>query len=249
MTADFPAGHYRFIPAVFQYSSGAAALPGYEIERVRFDRLAPLAEGFARAADYIKSAGRPLTAFCACELRSPAAFSEAGFRQFNEHYVKTLAAWGIYDDATKINPVARSNVCPEIDPPGEPSFYAFSFTRPSEQRTPNFVIAGGAEARGGPGSYPERIVRYRDLSADGMKEKVAFTANEMAARLRAFGHSWADATAVQAYTVHDFHPYLADALVTPGAARSGITWHYARPPVVDLEFEMDCRRVARESVI
>ena len=25
MTRDFPAGNYRFIPAVFQYSSGAAA--------------------------------------------------------------------------------------------------------------------------------------------------------------------------------------------------------------------------------
>ena len=24
MTRDFPAGNYRFIPAVFQYSSGAA---------------------------------------------------------------------------------------------------------------------------------------------------------------------------------------------------------------------------------
>ena len=37
MTRDFPAGNYRFIPAVFQYSSGAAANPGYEIVRVRFD--------------------------------------------------------------------------------------------------------------------------------------------------------------------------------------------------------------------
>ena len=37
MTRDFPAGNYSFIPAVFQYSSGAAASAGYEIERVRFD--------------------------------------------------------------------------------------------------------------------------------------------------------------------------------------------------------------------
>ena len=28
-----------------------------------------------------------------------------------------------------------------------------------------------------------------------------------------------------------------------------MTWHFARPPVIDLEFEMDCRRVMRESVI
>jgi hypothetical protein len=247
MTRDFVAGNYRFIPAVFQFSSGAAASAGHEIERVRFEKLLPLAEGFARAADYIRAAGRPLTAFCACELRSPAAFSEAGFRAFNEHYVKTLAEWGIFDGS--VNPVARSNVCPEIDPPAEPSFYAFSFTRPKADATPSFVIAGGAEARGGDAPYPERIVRYRDVSADGLKEKVAFTVGEMEQRLAAFGADWAATTGTQIYTVHDFHPVVADAVVRRGAARSGMTWHFARPPVIDLEFEMDCRRVMRESVI
>jgi hypothetical protein len=252
MTREFPTGNYRFIPAVFQYSSGAAADPGFEIERVRFDRLVPLAEGFAQAAHYIRASGRPLTSFCACELRSPGAFTEDGFRKFNEHYVKTLAEWGLFDGS--INPVARSNVCPEFDPPAEPSFYAFSFTRPSQATsssgtTPTFVIAGGAELRGGSGSYPERIVRYRDLSSDGLKEKVRFTVGEMASRLDAFGFDWKDTTAVQAYSVHDFHPVMSDELVRRGATRSGLTWHFARPPVIDLEYEMDCRRVMREIVI
>ena len=251
VTRDFAAGNYRFIPAVFQYSSGAAAHPGFEIERVRFDKHVPLADGFARVAKYIAAAGQPLTSFCACELRSPAAFTEAGFLAFNQHYVTTLAEWGIFDGTT--NPVARSNVCPEVDPPAEPSFYAFSFTRPSQgkgaETTPSFVIAGGAESRGGSGSYPERIVRYRDLSADGLKEKVGFTVREMESRLAAFGFGWKDTTAVQAYTVHDFHPVVVDELVRRGAARSGLTWHFARPPVIDLEFEMDCRRVMREVVI
>jgi hypothetical protein len=247
MTRDFPAGNYRFIPAVFQYSSGAAALPGFEIERVRFDRLLPLAEGFAQVAKYIQAAGRPLTAFCACELRSPAAFTEDGFRAFNLHYVKTLTEWGLFDGTT--NPVARSNVCPEIDPPAEPSFHAFCFTRPSPSTTPTFVIAGGAEARGGSGTYPERIVRYRDLSPEGLREKVRFTVGAMAERLGAFGHGWQDTTAAQAYTIRDFHPVISDELVRHGALRSGLTWHFARPPVIDLEYEMDCRRVMRETVI
>jgi hypothetical protein len=252
MTRDFPAGNYRFIPAVFQYSSGAAALPGHEIERVRFDRMPPLAEGFALIAKHIQAAGRPLTSFCACELRSPAAFTEDGFRIFNEHYVKTLAQWGLFDGT--INPVARSNVCPEIDPPAEPSFYAFSFTRPSGETsspgtTPSFVIAGGAESREGSGSYPERTVRYRDLSPEGLREKVRFTVGSMESRLGAFGFGWKDTTAVQAYTVHDFHPAISDELVRRGAMRSGLTWHFARPPVIDLEYEMDCRRVTREMVI
>jgi hypothetical protein len=247
MTRDFSAGNYRFIPAVFQYSSGAAADSGFEVERVRFDRLLPLAEGFALAANYIRAAGRPLTSFCACELRSPAAFTEDGFRKFNEHYVKTLAEWKIFDGTT--NPVARSNVCPEIDPPAEPSFYAFSFTRPGHSTMPSLVIAGGAELRGGNGTYPERIVRYKDLSADALKEKVRFTVASMEERLGEFGFGWKDTTAVQAYSVHDFHPVMTDELVRRGAARSGLTWHFARPPVVDLEYEMDCRCVARETVI
>jgi hypothetical protein len=247
MISAFAPGNYQFIPAVFQYSSGAAAEAGYEIERVRFDRLVPLAEGFAKIARHIQAAGRPLTAFCACELRSPAAFTEEGFRAFNLHYVKTLAEWGLYDGST--NPVARSNVCPEIDPPAEPSFYAFSFTRPSQGTSPSFVIAGGAEARGGAGSYPERIVSYRDLSPEGLREKVRFTARSMEERLAAFGFAWKDTTGVQAYTIRDFHPAFADELVHRGAARSGLTWHFARPPVIDLEFEMDCRRVLRETVI
>ncbi len=247
MVSAFGAGNYRFIPAVFQYSSGAAADASFEIERVRFDQLVPLADGFAQIANYIQAAGRPLTSFCACELRSPAAFTDEGFRAFNLHYVKTLAEWGIYDGMT--NPVARSNVCPEIDPPAEPSFYAFSFTRPSQTTSPSFVIAGGAEAREGTGPYAERIVRYRDLSPDGIGDKVRFTAGAMEQRLAAFGFGWTDTTGVQAYSIRDFHPVLGDELVRRGAARSGLTWHFARPPVIDLEYEMDCRRVLREVVI
>ena len=251
MTRDFSAGHYRFIPAVFQYSSGACALDGFEIERVRFDRLVPLAEGFAQVAAYIQAAGQKLTSFCACELRSPAAFTEAGFLAFNQHYVKTLAEWGLFDGAT--NPVARSNVCPEIDPPAEPSFYAFSFVRPiaGQRRAaqPDFVIAGSGEAREGPGTYPERTVCYRDLSSDGMKQKVRFVVGAMESRLGEFGFGWNETTAAQAYTVHDFHHAMGEELVSRGAARSGLTWHFARPPVVDLEFEMDCRRGSREMVV
>jgi hypothetical protein len=247
MTTEFSAGNYSFIPGVFQYSAGAAANSGYEVERVRFDTWLPLAEGFARIAQYIQTAGRPLTSFCACELRSPAAFTDEGFRNFNLHYVKTLAEWGIYDGNS--NPVARSNVCPEIDPPKEPSFYAFSFTRPSQSPTPTFVIAGSGESQEGNASYAERTVRYRDISPDGIAEKVRYVVGVMEKRMAEFGRGWKDATAAQTYTIHDFHPVLADALVRRGAVRAGLTWHFARPPVIDLEYEMDCRRVMREVVI
>ena len=125
-SAEFAPGNYRFIPAVFQYSGGVAASDGYAIERVRFREPVALREGFARIERMIGEAGRPLTSFCACELRSPAPFTEDGFRAFNEIYVVTLRKWGLFDGT--INPVARSNVCPETAPPPEPSFHAFSYT-------------------------------------------------------------------------------------------------------------------------
>src|SRR5205085_4722630 len=106
-------------------------------------KAGPAGQGVSEIGKCHSAAGRPLTSFCACELRSPAAFTDEGFRNFNLHYVKTLAEWGIYDGTT--NPVARSNVCPEIDPPAEPSFYAFSFTRSSQNAGPSFVIAGSGE--------------------------------------------------------------------------------------------------------
>ena len=122
----FPASGYRFIVHQFQYSGGVAAEPGYRIERARFASPLPLAEGFDAIEAYLAGIGRPPTAFCACELRSLAQFTDAGFVAFNRHYVERLAAWGIFRN--EVNPVARSNVCPEIDPPATPSFYAFSYT-------------------------------------------------------------------------------------------------------------------------
>ena len=109
----FPAGGYRFISHQFQYSGGVAAEPGFRIERARFARSLPLAEGFEAIEAYLAGIGRSPTAFCACELRSPAQFTDAGFVAFNRHYVERLAAWGIFRQ--EVNPVARSNVCPEID--------------------------------------------------------------------------------------------------------------------------------------
>src|SRR5690242_9130032 len=145
MTAvDFAAGGYRYIPAVFQYSGGVAAEPGFEIVRVRVHVPPPLSDGFARVEQVIREAGRPLTAFCACELRSPAPFTEESFRAFNEVYAGTLRRWGVMTGDT--NPVARSNVCPEIDPPAEPSFHAFCFTVAAQGALPTFVVAGSGEA-------------------------------------------------------------------------------------------------------
>jgi hypothetical protein len=246
-TVDFLSGNYRYIPGVFQYSAGVAALPGYAIRRVRFMQPVPLAQGFDRAAAHILEAGRPLSAFCACEVRSPAPFSEDGFRAFNEVYVTTLGKWGLFDN--RLNPVARSNVCPEIDPPPEPSFHAFAFTLAAPRAAPSFVIAGSGEAPEGRDSYAAHIVRRGETGADAMREKARFVLAEMERRLALLGFTWADTTAAQVYTVRDPFPFLGDEIVRRGAAHAGLTWHFCRPPVRELEFEMDCRGIAREDVI
>ena len=247
MTTVFAAGGYRTIPAVFQYSGGVAAEPGFEIVRARFHRPVPLAQGFARVEQTIRDAGRPLTAFCACELRSPAPFTEDGFRAFNEIYAGTLRMWGVMQGAA--NPVARSNVCPEIDPPGEPSFHAFCFTVAARSALPTFVVAGSGEAVEGKGNYRDHTVRFGETSPDAIRDKARFVLGEMERRLGLLGFSWDDTTATQLYTVHDPHPFLADDIVRRGAAHAGLTWHFARPPVRHLEYEMDCRAIAQERVI
>jgi hypothetical protein len=246
-TREFAPGGYRFIPGVFPYSAGVAALAGHAIERVRFRAPVPLTEGFAHIRDVLATAGRPLTALCACELRSPAPFTEAGFRAFNQIYVGTLAEWGLFED--EVNPVARSNVCPQIDAPPEPAFHAFAFTVPLADAPPTFVVAGSGEVPEGHKDYFDHIIACGDLSPRGLHEKARFVLAEMERRLSALGFAWHDTTATQVYTVHDLYPFLADEIVRRGAARGGLTWHFARPPVIELEYEMDCRGVPHEHVV
>ena len=245
---SFAPGGYRYIKAVFQYSGGVAAEPGFEIERARLHRPLPLGAGFAAVEAHLKALGRPSTAFAACELRSPAPFSEQGFRDFNREYVQTLARWGIYTD--EVNPVARTNVCPAYDAPPEPALYAFSYTVPApEAKRGNFIIAGGGEVRGGAGSYPERIVRYGETSPEAMRDKLRHVVAEMERRLAALGFTWKDAVSTQAYSVQDIGAFVGPEIAARGAAAGGLSWHFARPPVIGLEYEMDVRGTAREIVV
>jgi hypothetical protein len=240
-----PDGGYRFIRGVAPYSAGVAAEPGFEIERVRFDAPIPMEEGFRRIKAHLAALGRPPAAFCACELRSPRPFTESGFAEFNRGYVSVLDAWGLLQEG--VNPVARSNVCPDLDPPAVPSFHAFSYTRPGSRA--GFVVAGSGEAPEGRLNYRDHIVCRGDLSPDGLQEKARWVLGEQERRLRALGFGWGDVTSAQLYTVHNVFPWIGEELVSRRAMRGGLTWHLTRPPVVEIEFEMDCRGVALERVV
>lgn len=241
---------YRFIPAVFQYSAGVAAEPGYRIERARFATPVPMAEGWKRIAAHLKGMDLPLTAFCACELRSPAPFTDQGFIDFNRGYASILREWGILlDDGAHGNPVARSNVCPEIAPPPEPSFHAFCYAVPDPGAAPSFAVAGSGESMEGNATYKERTVAYGDTSPAGMLAKARHVLATMEARMTALGFAWPACTASQVYTVYDLFPFFAEEIVMRGAARHGLTWHLCRPPVIGLDYEMDVRGVSVERVL
>lgn len=246
-TRAIEAAGYRFIPAAMQYSGGVAALPGFRLERVRFSEPVPLADGWQRIASHLAALGRPLAAFAACELRSPAPFTEEGFLTFNRGYAAVLVEWGVFNG--EHNPVARSNVCPRVKPPAVPSFHAFTYTVPEDGAAPSFAVAGSGESLEGRPTYAESTVALGDTSPEGMLAKGRFVLGEMERRLRLLGFSWADTTGVQAYTVHPLPPALTEEIVTRGAARHGLTWQDCRPPVEDLEYEMDCRGVAAERVL
>ena len=82
-----------------------------------------------------------------------------------------------------------------------------------------------------------------------MRQKARSVLDEMERRLGALGVGWKDTTDTQVYTVFDVHSYLADDLVRRGAANRGFTWHFCRPPIVGLEFEMDCRGIEIEHML
>ncbi|MGX9965524.1 2-amino-5-chloromuconate deaminase CnbZ [Roseomonas sp. F4] len=246
-TIDVTKAGFRFVPGVFQYSCGVAALPGFRIERVRFSEPLPMAEGWRRIAAYLDGIGRPRNAFCACELRSPAPFTEDGFLSFNRDYAAVLAEWDVLQDGQ--NPVARSNVCPELSPPAEPGFHAFSYTIPDADAAPSFVVAGSGEAAEGKGNYRDHIVALGDTSPEGLLKKARWVLGEMERRMAAMGFTWAQTTATQVYTVYDIHPFLASELAARGAVRHGATWQFCRPPVEGLDYEMDCRGLVTERVL
>lgn len=240
-------GGYRYIPGVMQYSAGVCANEGYRIVRARFADVVPLEEGFKRIADHLESVDRPLQAFCACELRSPGQFSEQDFRSFNELYAGTLRHWDIMEGDE--NPIARSNVCPEIDPPAAPGFHSFLYTVRDEDAPKTFAIAGSGEVPEGAANYHDHIIRPGETSPDAIREKAAFVLDEMERRMAFFDANWAETTAAQIYTVHEIHPLMTSELGPRGAHHNGLIWHFNRPPIAGLDYEMDCRRVFDEFVL
>jgi hypothetical protein len=120
---------------------------------------------------------------------------------------------------------------------------------PAQSDAKSFVVAGSGESMEGQKSYSERAVRMGDRSPDGIREKARYVLGVMEKRMAALGFTWRDATATQVYSVYDFHHVVADEIAARGAIDGGLTWHFCRPPVDVLDYEMDVRGVRTEIVL
>jgi hypothetical protein len=248
-TTLHPAGNYRFLPGIAPYSGGVISTPGVEIVHVTFQRPAPYRAGFEEIARFLDAQGRPKGALCGIELRSPRPFTFQGFADFNRGYAAILEGWGLF--VKGVNPVARTNVAPVVAPPAEPLLYGFSFTKPCAAGLPaTFVVAGGGELPEGVLAR-EGIVALGDTSAQGLTTKAKFVMDLMEARLKGLGVGWPEVTCANVYTIHSLDRLLPEIILArmSRAAIHGIHWHYTRPPIEEIEYEMDLRGTRSELVL
>ncbi|MFO0952059.1 MAG: hypothetical protein U0835_13115 [Isosphaeraceae bacterium] len=239
-------GGYRFLPGIAPYSCGVVSAPGFEIVHVTLERPVPWRAGFDLIDRHLQSERRPRAAFCAAELRSPRPFTFEGFAAFNGGYARVLEEWGLFVGG--VNPVARTNVAPVVFPPAEPCLYAFSYTRPcGRDLPPTFVVAGAGELPEGVLSA-DAIVRAGDVSPEGVAAKAEFVMGLMESRLHGLGVGWPAVTAMDVYTIHPIDRLLPGILFGRAgeAAVHGVRWFYTRPPIEEIEYEMDVRGVRTE---
>ena len=241
-----PKGHYHFLKGIDPYSCGVIADPGYEIVNVTLKKPIPWREGFTQIDAYLKGQGRERTALCAIQLRSPAPFTMEGFIDFNRGYCEILQEWGLY--VADLNPLARTNVAPLIDPPEVPSLYGFSYVQPCDNVVEStFIIAGAGELLEA-ALNAEGIVRRGETDTDAIREKTAYVVEVMEERLLGLGGTWDVVNRINIYTVHPISGLVEDIILPKLVAgkEHGIHWYPSRPPIVDIEYEMDMRGVIQE---
>ena len=83
---------------------------------------------------------------------------------------------------------------------------------------------------------------------DAMAEKAARVVSEIGRRLTRLEREWEAVSVVNVYTVHAIGGPVAEVILdgVPVTRWGGVHWHVARPPVREIEFEMDVRGVRRE---
>ena len=241
-----PKGHYHFLKGIPAFSGGVVADEGYEIVYVTLVQELPWREGFRRLEVFLEGQEGGKTALCGIQLRSSKPFTIASFTDFNRGYRDVMGKWEL--PVGDLNPVARTNVVPMVNPPEEVVMHAFSYTRPCDLKLPRtFVTAGAGEVREGR-LATKRIVRVGETTPDALAEKADHVVDLMRARVEQLGAEIESTRVVNVYTAHPMRD-LAERIVLagiPAACRHGINWYLSRPPIIDIEYEMDMRGVREE---
>ena len=243
-----PRGGYRFLTGISPFSSGVVAAAGHEVVHATLAAQVPWRQGFEQIDAHLAAVGRERPALCAIELRCPAPYSMPDFIDFNAGYVELVRSWDLY--VGDHNPLARTNVAPAHDPPAEPVLHAFSYTVEAPADAPTTFVVSGA------GEIPEatlddnEIIRKGETGPEAMRDKAAYVAATMGSRLGAMGVGWELVTTTDVYTVFMHEGLLEDAVIGQmgPATRHGMRWYRSRPPVIDLDFEMDVRGIRSEIV-
>jgi hypothetical protein len=240
-------GDYTFIRGIGPFSAGVRAHSGFEIVHTGLRPFAPLSRGYDVVEHRLRDLKRPIEALCGMQLRIPQPLSRDGFEEFNRPYIEKLRGWGL--EVEGANPVTRTNVALAASGVTEPMLAGFFYTIPAVGDDPHWILSGVPEIASRDGRV--RIVAPGDTSLNGLVQKTQCVLDILRKHLAELRLSWDQATAINLYAVHDFHPLMESTLLPAigAGSRAGVTWHYSRPPVTGLELEIDAWSVARDEIL
>ncbi len=249
-----PEGNFSFVPAHGTYCSDVLPQTGYQIVHATFVQALPLSAGFEAIQAHLAGCGRPVQALCGLELRIAQALGFTDFDSFNQKYVALLDQYQLRNNAGE-SPRAtmtRTNVAPETHAakPSEPSIFAFSYVVAGSRTAgrKSFVCSGSGELAG---TGRDSIISLGDTSPVGLRAKARWVMQNYDQRIADLGLSWADVTCVNLYCVHPPTSFFEPEMLTVMGRHAGlgVHWHYARPPIIEIEFEADLRGAALEEYL
>lgn len=244
---DHPTGAFAYLPGGPPFSQGVVAHDGYQIVEWEFRHPQPLPAALHRIGHEFGLRGLGWESLVGVDLRSPVQFDGPGFAAFNADYLATLREhYPLAPDA--LAPFTRTNIAPVEVYLSEPSIRAVQVIERCAAGGADFVLSGVAEIPGAP--TPEETIAFRDTSDEGLRAKVDFVVAELALRVEKLGVSTGDARSVDVYTAHRLgwlEPVVADTFSSVG--RHGLHRWLGRPPIVDLEVELGCKRLSGQVIL
>jgi hypothetical protein len=245
-----PEGNFSYLPGSGIYTRGAVANRGYSFAHATFQSPVPLAKAFSAIKKHLEGLGRPMQALAGLELRIDKPLTFDGFGQLSGDYIKLLEKYDLRqgDKAT----TTRTNVAlePSSLAPKVPSVFAFTYSIPGARahKRASFIGSGIGELDGG---TRKDIIMVGKTTPKALRAKAEWVMGAINVQLSKLGVTWADVSNTNVYTAHSVDSYMSDVLLgTMGpAARYGFHWMVSRPPIAEIEFELDVRGVSQELML